>query len=106
MTFVKGKSGNPAGRPAGTGRKIIDAISIMEQEGFCPIVEGIKLFRTTKVDKVKAEVLGILAARHSPALKAIELSTDVATQYALNVIYGKKELEQIEKVSDESDSAN
>jgi len=92
MAFVKGKSGNPAGRPKGTAHKIINAIEIMQGQGFCPILKAIEMINDPEVrHRERAELVNKLMDKYTPNLKSIEHSGDVGAQYALNIIYPTKD---------------
>jgi len=86
--FEPGKSGNPSGRPKGSGHKIINAIKIMQEQGFCPLLESIKMYKNiyTK-DREKVQLLDMLNARYAATLKSIEMKGELGTSYALNVVF-------------------
>lgn len=91
MPFKKGQSGNPAGKPVGIERKIVNAAKIMHENHFCPILHAIYLFhdQDTKI-KEKVEILKMLADKYAPNLKALEIKGEIANNYVLNVLLGKQ----------------
>ena len=75
--FKKGQSGNVKGRPKGTGRKLIDAVAIMNDHNYCPITHAIKIILDEKTrSKQRTELIKMLADKYAPNLKAIEHSGD------------------------------
>lgn len=75
--YKSGQSGNPKGRPKGTGRQIIDAAEIMRKHNYCPITHAIKIIMDEKTkSKERTELIKMLADKYAPNLKAIEHRTD------------------------------
>ncbi len=54
MKYKPGQSGNIQGRPAGSGRKIINAVEELQRLGFNPIEKLVELYNTNEQGKVNA----------------------------------------------------
>lgn len=97
--FVKGKSGNPNGLckdgtpPRKSARLKVQEILAMED--FSPFHEVIELYRTTKKERIKADILIELCSYIAPKLKHVEVSTDAENPFIINLQLnpGKKRLE-------------
>ena len=96
--FVKGQSGNPSGlKKDGTpARKSarLKVQEILEMEDFSPFHEMINLFRETKKERVKADILIELCSYVAPKLKHVEVSSDETNPFIINLQLkpGKKKI--------------
>lgn len=79
-TFVKGQSGNPAGSKKGRiikGCKVrTTAKEILEGLGFEPFKEAVELYRSTKKERIKADLVIDMCNYVAPKLRAIEFKND------------------------------
>lgn len=84
MPFVKGQSGNPAGSMK-KYRIRAKVSEILETLNFDPFIEAVKLFRETKKDQIKCDILIDLCNYIAPKLKHIEVSSDNENPFVLNL---------------------
>lgn len=89
MTFKAGQVTNKVGRPKGSGRKIINAVAMMEDRNFNPIEKLMSLYEESSDEKIKFGCLKELRACYAPSLKAIEHSGEIGGTYTLNVAFGE-----------------
>jgi len=95
--FVKGQSGNPKGMPKGTpmkGNKVrVTAKEILDGLGFEPFREAVELFRSTKKERIKCDLIIDLCNYVAPKLRAIEITQEKDSPFTitLNLAPKKKE---------------
>jgi len=81
---VKGQSGNPAGSMK-KYRIRAKVSEILETLNFDPFIEAVKLFRETKRDQIKCDILIDLCNYIAPKLKHVEVSSDNENPFVINL---------------------
>src|SRR3954471_12098370 len=106
--FVKGQSGNPKGLPKGTikrARVRVKVRDILDDLGFDPFREAVELYRTTKKERIKCDLIIDLCNYIAPKLRAVEITQENENPFVitLNLAPKKKQKEILNSVIELAD---
>lgn len=104
--FIKGQSGNPKGLPKGTIKRAkvrVKVQDILADLGFEPFKEAVELFRSTKKERIKCDLIIDLCNYVAPKLRAVEITQENENPFIITLNLAPKKKDALPKIVIEQD---